>query len=188
MLRLRLQGLLICGFLLASCGQNPSAAPREESNDDRIDFQDEFDTESANLTQNRAQSNWSSGAAKALQNYYGSNALFSDGWWQTANAITALADYMRLSGNRDYIWILEKTFNTHKGGGFINDYFDDGGWWGLAWIRAYDLTGDWKYMEAAIRIADDMYNTGWDNTCKGGIWWHRNKQTKNAVENALYIK
>lgn len=164
-MRLRCLALLFCVQILLSCGT------QEESG------------LSGDVSSMAAKD-----AAQALQSYYDGNALWSGGWWQSANAVTALSDYMRLSGDRSHLWAVEKTFEKHKGGGFLNEYFDDQGWWGLAWIRAYDLTGSQKYLDAAVRLADDMYQSGWDNTCGGGIWWSRKKETKNAIENALFIK
>ena len=33
---------------------------------------------------------------------------------------------------------------------FPNAYYDDMEWMALAWLRAYDLTGDERYKEAAL--------------------------------------
>ncbi|MBC7660276.1 MAG: glycosyl hydrolase [Chitinophagaceae bacterium] len=178
-MKISLCGLLLSSFLVASCGQNNASDSEQASTD--------ADLQLAPST-HRFQKSWATDAARQLQTYYGDNALWNSGWWQSANALTAVADFMRLSGNRDYLWVIDKTFDAYKNNGFMNEYFDDNGWWGLAWIRAYDLTGDWKYMDAAMKIADDMEATGWDSTCNGGVWWNRSKESKNAVENELFIK
>ena len=55
---------------------------------------------------------------------------------------------------------------------FINDYYDDEGWWALAWIEASKLTGEKKYLDMAEIIFDDM-TTGWSDACGGAIPYTR---------------
>jgi len=148
-------------------------------------------------------------------------------WWISANAITAVIDYMSVTGDHSYLApAIENTFakapatyrpiNTHTllsqpfspfrvkaYAGFINSYYDDEGWWALAWIDAYDLTGDKRYLTAANDIFQDMTGA-WDDFWSGGIYWGKyNGQPdragagavphgctgpyKNAIANALFI-
>lgn len=113
----------------------------------------------------------------------------STGWWNAANAITVLVNYSRTSKSSRYLSVLANTFtaaqNTSKG--FLNNYYDDDGWWALAWIDAYDLTKDPRYLEMARSIFTDMSH-GWDTTtCGGGIWWSKDKTYKNAIANELFL-
>lgn len=63
--------------------------------------------------------------------------------------------------------------------GFINNYYDDEGWWALAWVRAYDVTGNTEYLDMAESIFADMQG-GVNGTCGGGIWWSKDRKYKNA--------
>lgn len=112
------------------------------------------------------------------------------GWWNSANALTALTNYMIQSGDHRYVWVLENTYakklNAEQGN-FINAYIDDTGWWALAWIRAYDLTGDRRYLATAQHGVDFMWSNQ-DETCGGGLWWTVNHQLKNAIANELFVK
>ena len=148
-------------------------------------------------------------------------------WWINANAITALVNYMSVTGDRQYLEpVIENTFKraprTHRPisnqmfpvklsalfgrpsySGFINGFYDDEGWWALAWIQAYDLTGDDKYLAAADDIFQDMTG-GWDDVWGGGIYWGKHDGQpdragvtavprgwkgpyKNAIANELFI-
>lgn len=71
--------------------------------------------------------------------------------------------------------------------GFINDYYDDEGWWALAWIRAYDVTGKTAYLSMAESIFHDMQGGLANATCGGGIWWDKDRTYKNAIANELYL-
>lgn len=126
-----------------------------------------------------------------LQGWYNptSGLYQSTGWWNSANAITVLTDYSRTAKSLQYAGILSNTFtaaqNTNKG--FINNYYDDEGWWALAWIDAYDLTHTSQYLTMAESIFTDMAG-GWDvNTCGGGIWWSKDRTYKNAIANELFL-
>ena len=69
--------------------------------------------------------------------------------------------------------------------GFLNWYYDDEGWWGLAWLKAYDVTEEEAYLNEAMAIFEDM-TKGYDATC-GGIWWNKAHEANNAIENELFL-
>ncbi len=128
-------------------------------------------------------------AATALMQLYdpGKGLWRSIGWWNSANALTALIDYSRATGSTAYRYAIADAFDKNDGDGFTNEYMDDTGWWGLAWVRAYDLTGDARYLAMARRDADYIWSFE-DGTCGGGVWWRNDKKYKNAVTNELFIK
>jgi hypothetical protein len=93
------------------------------------------------------------------------------GWWNSANALTMLGDFAAVDRNRkseaQYVFsnsivqaqnynlgiskIITADYNIQtiandsaavNPKGFLNGYYDDEGWWALAWIQAYDVTGD----------------------------------------------
>lgn len=112
------------------------------------------------------------------------------GWWNSANALTALTNYMIESGDHRYTWVVQNTYakkiNAEQGK-FVNAYIDDTGWWALAWIRAYDLTGDRQYLATAQHDVDFMWRNH-DSTCGGGLWWTTGHGYKNAIANELFVK
>jgi hypothetical protein len=50
-------------------------------------------------------------------------------------------------------------------------WFDDNGWWGLAFVNAYRATGRRRYLNDAQRALDYIAAAGWDPE-GGGIWWN----------------
>ena len=129
-------------------------------------------------------------AVTALQRWYRprSGLWVSAGWWNAANALTALVDYMSLSGDLSYLPVVARTFDRAPGRrrpGFINEYYDDCAWWGLAWLDAFDLSAERRYLSAAEEIFRHLI-TGWDETFGGGVWWSRRRDYKNAITNELF--
>jgi predicted alpha-1,6-mannanase (GH76 family) len=141
-------------------------------------------------------------AADALMwSYDPYTAWWPSSWWNSAVALTTLMDYSQRTGDTTYRWVVDRTFTVNRvpfpagarssdpiQGDFRSRAIDDGEWWGLAWIEAYDLTGDARYLNEAAVIGD--YTAGyWDtSTCGGGVWWNAERTYKNAVTNGLYIR
>jgi hypothetical protein len=50
-------------------------------------------------------------------------------------------------------------------------WFDDNGWWGLAFLNAYRATGSRRYIGDAERALRYIAAAGWDPR-GGGIWWN----------------
>jgi len=55
-------------------------------------------------------------------------------------------------------------------------WFDDNGWWGLAFLDAYNATGNVRYLSDAEIAQNFISVSGWDTTPgrPGGIWWNTN--------------
>ena len=130
---------------------------------------------------------WDSRAAAcaaALQRWYRPRRgrWSSAGWWNAANALTALVDYMSVTGDSAHAEVIETTFRrARRRRGFVNDFYDDCGWWGLAWTAAHELTGSREYLSAAEEIFAFMTG-GWDD----GMWWTTRRDYKNAVTNEVF--
>jgi len=109
-------------------------------------------------------------------------------WWNAANALTAVIDYAQRTGDETYARVPPWTFRLsrwrHRD--FLVRFFDDNGWWALAWIKAYDVAKEDRYLDAARRIFDNLV-TGWDDTCGGGLWWNEDRNYKNAITNELFL-
>lgn len=132
---------------------------------------------------------YSAQGIEGLQTWYNAeNGLWdTTGWWNSANVLTAVIEYMLYSGTSDYLDVVANTFERNVKDKFLNQYYDDEGWWGLAWVRAYDLTGETRYLDMAKTIFADM-TTGWDSVCGGGLWWNKERNYKNAIPNELFLQ
>ncbi len=50
-------------------------------------------------------------------------------------------------------------------------WFDDNGWWGLAFVNAYRATGARRWLTDSERALRYIATSGWDAQA-GGIWWN----------------
>ena len=113
-------------------------------------------------------------------------------WWQSGNILEAIAQFgvqdpdfkpvaMNIVANT-YV----KSPDQHGAKQWTNKFYDDMGWWAMAWIASYDLTGDQKYLNSAKAIFQDM-TSGWNTPCGGGIWWSEDRDYIAAISNELFL-
>lgn len=170
---------------------------------------------------------WTVSAIQALQTWYDQDdGLWrSTNWWNAANCLTVLGDFVARAGDEAQDLDLKSVFSntfiraqkpakttskklmTRQGGlresnyrrnskprlvdrgyrGFLDGYYDDEGWWALAWIRAYDVIGNAEYLSMAESVFHDMQGGLVNSTCGGGIWWDKDRTYKNAIANELFL-
>jgi hypothetical protein len=58
-------------------------------------------------------------------------------------------------------------------------WFDDNGWWGIAFVEAYRATGTHRYLADAQRALRYIATAGWDPD-GGGIWWDTDHPYKSG--------
>ena len=133
---------------------------------------------------------WAAAGMEALQRWYcrWTGCWRTTGWWNSGNALTAVIAYTQRTGDLTYLGVVEGTFRAarRRHSDFLVSFYDDNGWWGLAWVAAYDLTGDLRYLGAAQTIFANLL-TGWDEACGGGVWWNTKRAYKNAITNELFL-
>ena len=132
-----------------------------------------------------------------LQTYYDpSTGLFNTtGWWNSANALDAVIDYMERTGSRTYLTDVSNTFTKAVNeappptpGNFIDTAYDDTQWWALTWVNAYDLTHNPSYLQMAEKI-HSYVTGGWTpSSCGGGLIWQTTNTYQNSVTNELFLE
>lgn len=127
-----------------------------------------------------------SGVAQLASMYQANTTKVS---WQAANALTAIIQYMQSSGSRAYLSDINATYMIHAGEPhpYVRKYYDDEGWWALAWIKAYDETGDYRYLTLSRNLFANL-TRGWTRSCGGGVLWAKFSPYKNSITNELFLR
>jgi len=129
------------------------------------------------------------GMAALMKAYNPGDGEIGNGWWQAAIALSTLETYQQTTGDRSYSFAISQVFADHESREFVNRFDDDTGWWGLAWLQAYELTGSRQYLLTAEADANFLHRH-WDSTCGGGIYWvtRPHDYYKNAITNELFLE
>lgn len=108
--------------------------------------------------------------------------LYTDFWWEAQMWETVMDAYQR-TGNSTYRTMIDDIytgFNAKYTNMMDNQFNDDLGWWALACLRAYEITGTQEYLNRGSFLFDQVY-AYWDTTYYGGgIWWR-----KDAINPAI---
>jgi predicted alpha-1,6-mannanase (GH76 family) len=109
------------------------------------------------------------------------------GYWTFAQGFDALLDGVERTGGRRYAGLVETFYDAQEARGWIVDFYDDECWMALALMRAYDLTGESRYLSRAESLFTDIM-LAWDTTCcgspPGGLWWDKRHTQKATASNA----
>lgn len=148
----------------------------------------------------QASVNWSAiadSSSKALiENYWNEEEMYfnygNDGskldfhYWPQAHALDVLLDAYTRTGDSYYLPYINEWFEgvpVKNGGDFLNRYIDDMEWNVLAMLRAYQITGDEKFMEATEVVWEDI-KAHWNDNAGGGLMWEKlDEEGKNACSN-----
>jgi predicted alpha-1,6-mannanase (GH76 family) len=135
----------------------------------------------------RAASPQKAGMAELMKSYNPRSGLIGRTWWQAAVALSTVETYQQETGDTRYSRAISTAFKDHERGKFENSYNDDTGWWGLAWLQAYDITRSRRYLAMAETDANYMHRY-WTGTCGGGVYWRTTRHYKNAITNEVFLE
>jgi hypothetical protein len=118
-------------------------------------------------------------AAVAIVNPTKANAAFADKTFRLAEGYWDPTLGANGSGGVSWLWGLRNTGNA---------YFDDAGWWGVAYLDAYRATGNKRWLWDAGRALAWIDGFGWDKSA-GGVWWDtaHSKKTSEPLAAAAKI-
>ncbi len=155
---------------------------------------------SCNKTTEQVNVDWSARADSSsrafVENYWNEDEKYfnygNDGsktdfhYWPQAHALDVLLDAYARSGDSFYLPYIHSWYEgvpVKNGGNFLNRYIDDMEWNGLAMLRAYQLTGDEKFLQSAEVVWDDI-KAHWNDNAGGGLMWEKEDPFgKNACSN-----
>ncbi|KAJ6109648.1 hypothetical protein N7486_001883 [Penicillium sp. IBT 16267x] len=139
------------------------------------------------------------------------------GWWNGANCLTVIADLAALDSSvmdtADYVFnntynvaptsnpdpgpevkttskrdfLAPRASSAGNASDWLDSAYDDDGWWALAWIAAYDVTEETRYLHLAEGIFDAL-TIAWGTRCGGGgLPWNPTNTYVNAITNELFL-
>ncbi|HEX8792118.1 MAG TPA: glycoside hydrolase family 76 protein [Polyangiaceae bacterium] len=110
-------------------------------------------------------------------------------YWIYAQAFDAVLDAVQRTGGKRFAGWIGRLYDAQDGRGWIEPhasrYFDDENWMALALIRAFDATGDRKYLCHAVQLYRDVKSEGFDRPGGhfDGIWWNAAHTQKATASN-----
>jgi predicted alpha-1,6-mannanase (GH76 family) len=118
---------------------------------------------------------------------YGNNGSKNNfHYWPQAHALDVMLDAYARTGDSYYLPFIHQWFEgvpVKNGGNFLNRYIDDMEWNALAMLRAYQLTGDEKFIKAVDVVWEDI-KAHWNENAGGGLMWEKQDPFgKNACSN-----
>ncbi|MFF0149327.1 glycoside hydrolase family 76 protein [Amycolatopsis sulphurea] len=104
-------------------------------------------------------------------------------WWQ-AHLLDCLVDAQLRAPNPGRAQVIDRfvrSVHRRNFGTWVNEYYDDIAWLGLALQRVHALK--LSTVDDALTAIDARLHEGWTDDLGGGIWWRRGDRFKNAPSN-----
>ncbi|HBX45692.1 glycoside hydrolase family 76 protein [Limibacterium fermenti] len=167
----------LIGLLFAACSEKDEPTPNGED-PYQVSWAAAADSSSKSLVNNF----WNTSG-----NYFNNKSAqdLSFGYWPQAHGLDVLVDAYNRTGDSFYKNYFDRWYEgvrQKNGNTFDNHFYDDMEWIGLAMLRTYDATQDTKFKEAALQIWEYI-KTGWSEETGGGIYWNKERKSKNACSN-----
>lgn len=129
------------------------------------------------------------------------NHLIGTSWWQAAVAQSTLETYQQDTGDTTFYNDITQTYSAYNSNDpqgqpdFEDSFMDDTGWWALAWLQAYTMTGDSSYLktaEAGASYIHGFWNTN-ASVCGGvgGVWWETTSSGNTgrlSIPNTVFLE
>jgi len=129
---------------------------------------------------------WAGGQQYLWNRYPNTNNQLT-GYWTYAHGWEAVMDGVERTGRQQYYGLIDTFYLGQDERGWFAGYYDDECWMTMALLRAYDLTGNVKYLNRAKTLYADIEG-GWDTSCcgsvKGAVWWDKAHTQKATASNA----
>lgn len=108
-------------------------------------------------------------------------------WWQ-AHLLDSLVDAQLRQPTQERARLISRfitTVHRRNFGSWVNDYYDDIAWLGLALqrVRQHKLSHDMSTVDEALDAIGKRLHEGWTEDLGGGIWWRRGDSFKNTPAN-----
>lgn len=121
--------------------------------------------------------------------------LYTDYWWEAQNWESVMDRYERThdAASRQMIDDVFDGWQAAYPDFRTNDWNDDMGWWARGSIRAYELTGEQRFLTESEDIFGYIAQYE-DTTYGGGIWWKNvdvgdgSKNEKNVATNGTAVQ
>lgn len=120
---------------------------------------------------------------EGVGSFIGENMFF----WEPAEMYEMVIDAYEHTGDQRYYDMIHEIYEgfqlEHGEDWAWNEYNDDIAWMTIACTRAYNATGDQKFLDQAVKHFDIVWERGWSDDLGGGVWWRTDNNTKNACIN-----
>ncbi|OOQ56521.1 glycoside hydrolase family 76 protein [Mucilaginibacter pedocola] len=144
--------------------------------------------ETADSLQTATYTNYISANGNYFKQDNGGNTNYN--YWPQAHTLDVFTDAYQRTNNDIYKQRMKSLLNGTRitnGNKYPNEYYDDMEWLALAALRAYEVTNDNDYLDAANILWTDI-KTGVNDNQGGGIAWRKSQlDYKNTPANAPAI-
>ncbi|PZE39783.1 glycoside hydrolase family 76 protein [Curtobacterium sp. MCPF17_031] len=121
--------------------------------------------------------------------------LYTDYWWEAQNWEAVMDRYERThdAASRQMIDDVFDGWQAAYPDFRQNDWNDDMGWWARGAVRAYELTGEQRFLDESEEVFGFIAQYE-DTTYGGGIWWKNvdvgdgSKNEKNVATNGTAVQ